>query len=221
MRKLGYISAAILLSSIGSSALAADLIIEEPMAPVMDYAAPSGWEGAYIGIHGGYGWGEVDASTGDVGDHEIMGGFLGGQVGYNFVLGNDFVVGVQGDLSWANIGGEYEDGFTIEDTLNWTGSATVHLGFDGGVFMPYVLGGVAFASNNHTDDIFDTDITETHVGYTVGAGVNVMVSDSISAFGEVRYTDYGTAEYDLTPGPGLTDIGITDVTARVGLNFHF
>lgn len=219
MRNLGLFSAAVVLSGLGSTALAADLIIEQPAPVMMDYATPSGWEGAYVGVHGGYAWGDSDHIGSTVGDMEMMGGFLGAQIGYNFVLTEGFIVGLQGDINIADITGTYDAGFPeITDTINATGSATVHLGFDGGVFMPYVLGGVAAANSERVSEIGPSE-TQLHVGYTVGAGVAVKVSDPISAFVEARYSDYGTAIYEDLPSD--PEVGLTDMSIRVGLNFHF
>ncbi|WP_417310133.1 outer membrane protein [Devosia sp.] len=222
MRKLSVLSIAVAAMSVGTSAYAADLIISEP-APMMidNYAPANGWEGAYVGIHGGYASGDVDSSTGTTGDHGIAGGFLGAQLGYNFMLTEGLVLGVQGDISWANISGTEDYGFVeITDSVNWTGSATLHLGFDGGVFMPYVLGGLAFANNEHSDDFGGfTDDSQTHIGYTVGAGVAFMVTEQVSAFVEARYSDYGTKTYDL--GGINPDISLSDTSLRAGVNFHF
>lgn len=222
MNKLTGLTLAVAAISMGTSAYAADLIVTEP-APMMidNYAPAGGWEGAYVGIHGGFAAADVDASTDEVGDHGISGGFLGAQVGYNFLLTEGFILGLQGDVSWANISGTEDfdpPGVEITDALQWTGSATVHLGFDGGMFMPYVLGGLAVASNEHSDDFFDQTETQTHIGYTVGAGVAVKVSEPVSLFVEARYTDYGTKEYENFPFP---EIGIKDTSIRAGLNFQF
>ena len=223
MNKLTGLTLAVAAISMGTSAYAADLIVTEP-APMMidNYAPAGGWEGAYVGIHGGYAWGDADSSTGDIGDHDLGGGCFGAQVGYNFVLTEGLILGLQGDISWADIGGTENYGFVeITDSINWTGSATVHLGFDGGVFMPYVLGGLAFANNEHSDDVVGfADDSQTHIGYTVGAGVAVMVSESVSAFVEARYSDYGTKTYDF--GGGFQpDIALSDTSVRAGVNFHF
>ena len=47
------------------------------------------------------------------------------------------------------------------------------LGFDGGMFMPYLTAGLAVANATHLADIGDGEGTATHVGGTVGAGVKM------------------------------------------------
>ena len=69
-----------------SSAYAADLIIEEPMMPgVVDVSG--NWDGAYIGVFAGAGWGFADHNSGsppgfpDGYDIDLSGWLLGVQAG--------------------------------------------------------------------------------------------------------------------------------------------
>jgi outer membrane immunogenic protein len=233
---------------LSGTAWAADL----PMAPgVVSEAAPSGWDGAYIGAHVGYGPGSLTdlgylglelALLGDGGGPiSFSGMFAGGQMGYNFTLNDHFVVGVEGDLSWTNESGSRTVSstsapidLTQSTTLNWTGDLTVHAGYDMGMFMPYVLGGAAFANNTYgisstSGGGESASGNATHVGYTIGAGVGAMFTQHLSGFIEGRYSDYGIANYTLTgtsgfggPSSSITEpANVTDWTARTGLNFHF
>jgi outer membrane immunogenic protein len=108
---------------------------------------------------------------------------------------------------------------------------TGHLGYAMGSFMPYALGGVAFAHNiiSENQDILSGGVqvggaassSKTQIGYTIGAGATAMLADHISAFGEVRYSDYGTSYYN---GDGIIGAGaasMTDTSVRGGLNYHF
>jgi opacity protein-like surface antigen len=68
-----------------------------------------------------------------------------------------------------------------------------------------------------------------HTGYTVGAGIEVALTDNITLRGEYLYDDYGSQsyEYDLTDLPDpydvvvTNDVGLTAQTVRVGLSFSF
>jgi outer membrane immunogenic protein len=146
----------------------------------------------------------------------MSGGFVGGQIGYNFHLSDSVVLGVQGDLEWANIAGS-QTGPTISDTINWTGAVTARLGYDVDGFLPYVLGGVAFANSARTG-VNSVVNSQVHTGYTVGVGVETMLADNLSAFAEVRYSDYGQKTYTL---PSTPIVGLTDTSVRIGLNYHF
>jgi outer membrane immunogenic protein len=179
-----------------SATQAADLMA--PMAPAAAavVAPTTSWAGPYVGANVGYGWGTVTPGG------DLSGGMVGGQIGYNFYLSDNFVLGVQGDVDWANQTG-------AGATINWLGAVTGHVGFAWDAFMPYVLGGVAFANNTMAGT------TNTQTGWTVGGGAEVMLADNLSAFAEYRYSDYGTASY------GGVNESLTDNTVRVGLNFHF
>ena len=195
-----------------------------------DFAAPNAtvskaanWEGAYLGANIGYSAAHSDYTGGTIGDFDMSGGFVGGQVGYNFHLTDGVVLGVQADLDWANISGS-DSG--ISDTINWMGSVTGHLGFALDNVMPYVLGGLAFADSTRTHTSPTTESnSQGHAGWTVGAGFQVMLADNISAFAEFRYSDFGARTYTFTgggsnPEGALTDNFMTRSFARGGGRFE-
>ena len=203
------------LVAFSSSAMAADLMMPVKAAPMM--AAPStNWDGAYIGANLGYAWGNSDHTTTTTGDFTMSGGFVGGQIGYNFHVSDAIVLGVQGDVEWANISGS-QTSPSISDSINWTGAVTARLGYDVDGFLPYVLGGVAFANSARTG-VNSVVNSQVHTGYTVGVGVETMLADNLSAFAEVRYSDYGQKTYTL---PSTPIVGLTDTSVRIGLNYHF
>jgi outer membrane immunogenic protein len=95
-------------------ATAADLPMKAPpLAPVYD------WSGFYIGVHGGYRWGDADfsspaytiatpsgSSTGGIPARNASfspdGGLFGAQLGYNVMLSPNVLAGVEGDWSWTS-----------------------------------------------------------------------------------------------------------------------
>jgi outer membrane immunogenic protein len=86
------------------SASAADL--PRPVYKAAPYLSPApvfSWTGFYIGGHGGYGWSRL-SGTGTFGSDSITakGWLAGGQLGYNYQIGQ-FVIGVEGEYSWANV----------------------------------------------------------------------------------------------------------------------
>ena len=111
------------LTVLAAPAWAADILVEETQvvetAPVLP--APD-WTGAFIGVIGGYGWGDFDVDSRGAeapGGEEIEyddfsvdadGAFLGVQAGYHHQIGS-FVLGVVGDISWTGIDGE--DGIEV------------------------------------------------------------------------------------------------------------
>ncbi len=95
---------AILVASFGAtSALAADLPVRTyTKAPV--YVDPGyNWTGFYIGLNGGYSWGNASntiTTTVPVaaGSQHMDGWVIGGQAGYNWQFNRSWVFGLEGDI---------------------------------------------------------------------------------------------------------------------------
>jgi outer membrane immunogenic protein len=221
-----YLFAVSALALFSSAAYAADLV---PAPQVAAEMAAVNWSGGYAGANVGWGSGTSDLGIMGITNH-YSGLFVGGQVGYNYQLRNGVVFGLQGDLDWSNESGQimFTPGVPITSQMNWFGSVTGHAGYAFGTLMPYVLAGVAVGNSTGTATPGpggpSISATATSVGYTVGAGVANMVTDRVSMFGEVRYTDYGSANYTIAlggvGGPTLAST-MRDTTLRAGLNFHF
>src|SRR3712207_2520306 len=106
----------ILLSSVAllgltAGAMAADLPSRRAPAPVFSAVPVFTWTGFYVGVNAGVGFsnndddGIVFGADTIFGDSDDDASFIGGaQAGYNYQIGS-FVVGVEGDLQWADFGG--------------------------------------------------------------------------------------------------------------------
>jgi outer membrane immunogenic protein len=93
------------MAALMGTAAAADL--PPRPAPQPYYKAPVAmqvynWTGFYIGINGGGGFGRSQWDS--TGNFNISGGLVGGTVGYNYQFGQG-VVGLEGDIDWADING--------------------------------------------------------------------------------------------------------------------
>ncbi|HEV2515363.1 MAG TPA: outer membrane protein [Devosia sp.] len=186
-----------------SGAHAADLIIDEPAAGVVEVAGGN-WDGVYVGAFvGGLAGTFSEENTNN--EIDISGWLAGVNLGVNFTVADGIVLGVVGDVAWTNAENDV-DPFSVD----WTGSLRGRVGFDGGAFLPYLTAGLAVAGGEIGGS------NETHVGWTVGAGVEFAVADNISVDLLYRYSDYGNVDYGYA-----NDFSLTSHAVTVGLNFKF
>ncbi len=140
------------------TAHAADLAVKAPPAP-LPVAAVYNWTGLYIGVNGGYGWGRQDpldliSTRFDRASFDIRGGMVGGTAGAQIQQGA-IVLGVEGDIDWANISGSGTivpavAGVPAGITLNATtktdaiGTARMRVGVAMNTVLLYSTAGAAF-----------------------------------------------------------------------------
>ena len=60
---------------------------------------------------------------------------------------------------------------------------------------------------------------QTHLGWTIGAGVEAMIAPNITARLEYLYADLGRETYTTTLGP--TRVGFDTSIVRTALNYKF
>lgn len=213
-------AAALSASALSTSAMAADVGVPYTKAP--SFAPAFSWTGLYVGLNGGYGWG----SPGDAlfTGFDLAGPFLGAQAGYNWQNGN-FVLGVELDAHWANISESVGvPGIaTVESDIDFFGSARLRAGFAVQQALFYLTGGVAIAHNEITLSapiilVPTLSDSQTHVGWTVGAGLEYAFAPAWSAKVEYRYTNYGSETYFGNVLP-TGDVDVS--TIHFGLNYRF
>jgi len=206
------LASAIVVAGSGA-AMAADLYTPPPPAPVAVAPAVTDWDGPYLGASVGYGWATAtDNTAGD--STSVNGWLLGGQLGYNFHLGDTVVAGLEGDLNWNNQQGSFT-GAAAGDSYNmrWDGSIRARLGLDFDGVLPYAEAGVAFANADFVTPAGTANTTQT--GWTAGGGVEFKVADPVSVNVEYRYSNYGDATY------GGDSIHLNDNIVKAGVNYHF
>lgn len=207
-----YVLAAAILAAASSTALAADVVYEEPAAP---YTPPVvtvyDWTGAYIGIQGGYVWTNLSDATFD---EDFDGGTLGAHVGANWQHGN-VVFGVEGDINYTWNENDYIiGGFPVEVGTDWAGSIRARLGYAMDRTLLYATGGLALA-NGYVNVVGVGEESDTLTGWTLGAGVEHAFTDNWSARLEYRYSDYGSI--DTTLG----DFDVEEHAVRIGFSYKF
>jgi outer membrane immunogenic protein len=207
MKKILLSSVALL--GLATGALAADLPSRRAPAPIIAAVPVFTWTGFYVGVNAGYGWSNNDFDAVDLADEDDDGGFVGGaQVGYNYQIGS-FVVGLEGDVQYADFGregvfdfdgdGVFDDDFNSSD---WFGTVRARAGVAFDRALIYATGGFAFA-----DDA---------TGWTVGGGVEYAFTNNLSAKIEGLYVNL-EGDDDFPGFDNETDFGVV----RAGLNFRF
>ncbi|HZH09780.1 MAG TPA: outer membrane beta-barrel protein [Microvirga sp.] len=213
MKKILLASVALL--SLSAAASAADLPSRRAPAPVVAAVPVFTWTGFYVGVNAGFGFSAGDDDlvfdggtiTGDSDDDASFIG--GGQVGFNYQMGS-FVVGVEGDLQWADFGSTtYDlgaDGLYTVDSDDWFGTARVRAGVAFDRALIYATGGFAFTDNRS--------------GWVVGGGLEYAFTNNLSAKIEGLYVNLEEDDFTVngtTYSTGETDFGVI----RAGLNFRF
>ena len=208
------------LAALAGTAAAADL----PPAPAPYYKAPVlapayNWSGFYIGINGGGGWGGSSWTT--TGGRDISGGLVGGTIGYNYQIGQA-VLGVEGDIDWADINGTTTAfcplGCKTSDT--WLSTVRARLGYAADRFMPYVTGGAAFGDIRATTPGLP-GATSTNAGWTLGGGIEFAIAGHWTAKAEYLYVDLGSFNCGLACGAVVDNVSFHTNLLRAGINYRF
>jgi outer membrane immunogenic protein len=213
----------------GFAAVAAVLAAGVSAAPV-DPATT--FNGPFVGIQGGWQQDRLSLSSVDkfgnfgYGRRTADGFGYGGQVGYDYRLPSNFVLGAEVAVT-GKTGSDYlvdSFGDVTNERYGRTVNATGRLGFvfpsTGG--LGYVRGGYSNTRILLTDAVTRNGYNRD--GYTVGAGYEQPVARHVSARIEYDYSDYGHGDASAT----AVDYGLAGGTERLhrnavtaGLNFHF
>jgi outer membrane immunogenic protein len=198
------------------------------------YAAPPSapiynWTGWYVGGNAGYSWGHADSTYNDPGfsnagfgglptsfsGTEQLNGFIGGgQFGYNWQLGNAWVVGLETDFQYSAERGSraFSTGYDCEGTcainqtqsakIDWFGTVRGRAGpiidgpFANESLWLYVTGGLAYGRVSASGTVSDPTNcgcswsyggSGTNVGWTVGTGIEGAMFGSTHWTWKVEY----------------------------------
>jgi high affinity Mn2+ porin len=231
-----------------TSALAADLPSNEG-APEAPAVTSDPWSGFYVGGRLGFAfghsrWSGAGASGSlNLANHldsfDESGSFSAGlQAGYNFLLPNRVLLGVEAEATFP----AFPDlnGNAIGNATNFVSpslgaasygenvlaaaSARARIGYVTPMnWLVYATGGVAFARDQlslSTAATSDSPLL-TRVGWTAGAGVEFPVISSWTAKLEYSYSAFGSKNVAFA-GNGVTfrsDLQLQEL--RFGLNYHF
>lgn len=206
-----------------------------PLAVVPATAAD--FTGAYAGVLLGY-----ESGAAELGPYEVpvSGGVAGLELGATYQMQNGWVLGLALDVERSYTTGRVMDGNYMGYDGN--GEMSAHLlgkvGYAMDSVLPYLTGGLAytrtsasmfcledapFGDCNYTG-AFVASAEDERIGYAVGAGLEVALTDHISVKGEYLYSDYGTGPITLVlpgPTPMTRDVTIASSAIRSGLMLRF
>lgn len=215
------------------SAQAADL--PNRSNPPSTYTEPPfTWTGYYFGVNGGYDSGRSSWSDPLVGadsrHFHTSGALAGGQFGYNWQAGS-VVLGIETDADWLGVkgvkssttGGDVclADGSgSCQTQQSWVGTTRARAGYAFGRWLPYVTGGVAYGNIEAVQPTGTT--TNTNIGWTAGAGLEVALDRNWSVKLEYLHIDLGSATFTgFASGTSTLVIPVSDNLVRAGINFRF
>jgi outer membrane immunogenic protein len=246
---------------LSGSAFAADLPARMPVKAKIA-AAPYSWTGCYVGGHAGVGWGHssisdpnagapgfgfsITPTPGDTIGMNGVGAVVGGQVGCDYQFQSNWVVGLAGDFSWANIDASETDPFfngkngpiPMHAKTDFLATATGRLGYAWDRYLLYAKGGAAWTHNKYNFDnlanfgnsfcvggvgCFVT-ASETRLGWTAGAGFEWAFANSWSAFAEFDYysfPNHGVTFTTQVGGSGPYNVNQNIEVAKIGINYRF
>jgi outer membrane immunogenic protein len=242
---------ALVLACAPQAAFAADLMTRMP-APVAPPAMATtyDWSGAYVGGQVGYGWGRSNAgppsfyqfpsgdyyATGIAGFGLNTAGAIGGvEAGYGW-QSHGLYVGIEADASASGIKGSYTDDvnkFSVDSTLQWLSTARVRVGLPIDRILLFASGGVAVGGvrgdlhDFYNAGTINSSSSSTNVGWTIGAGAAVALSQRWTVKAEYLYADLGSQKYDFVEPTGpdwshiATSAHTTASVARVALDYRF
>ncbi len=165
-------------------------------------------------------------------------GWTGGLfAGYNWLLENDFLIGVEGEWNYVDADATEDivgdNGITYGKTTveqDWDASLRLRAGMVMGDILPYITGGIAWGGMNLKGDALVAgqtirwDEDKTLTGWTVGAGVEMKINEHLHARIQYRYTDYGDDTIDVVKNGQELLHGKLDYNAHmvtVGLSYRF
>lgn len=191
-------------------------------------AQTADWSGFYVGAQAGSGWGNNNNTLSQPGLQlsADLEGFVGGaHMGWN-TQNDGIVLGLEADVEASFMDADF--GFTddtFELDVDVLGSLRARAGFAVESVLIYATGGLAVANSTYEDsnggpsEKFDS----TAFGFTVGGGVEVAFTETLSGRLEYRYTGLGKETFDsVIFDPSVILNANNDFHAvRAGLSWHF
>lgn len=246
-------------------AFAADLPARVTKAPPALVSPAYNWSGFYVGVHAGYTFGEDEniSTTGQAAANiaNVAGGarpalvrldregFIGGgQMGYNWQVGPNWVFGLEADISYVDVrrdvtvvtaplagGGSLNN--TFRTHMDYLGTVRGRVGYAWDRTLLYATGGLAYADIENSVNFFGPagqlqftgNDRRTETGYAVGAGIEHAFAPNWTVKAEYLFYDLRdhTVNVAVIPGSGGGGTGYNSRfendghIVRAGLNYKF
>jgi outer membrane immunogenic protein len=211
MKRVLIVAVASLLAA--SHAWAADLPVPAGPAPAYyPVATIYDWGGGYIGINGGYAFGQSEwgsdplnpSGNSSTGNFHVNGGLVGGTIGVSGQWGA-WVLSAEGDFDWQGLSGSSTSpfctsliaapgataaGLSCKTASNWLGTLRARFGYAWDRVLVYGTAGGAGAN-------IETALTglpyqnNAVFGWTAGAGVEVALAEHWTFKLEYLFVDLG------------------------------
>lgn len=208
------------------------------------------WTGPYVGAHIGYAtgssrWSGAPAGasspslTGSLDFYKGFdffkgtGSFSGGlQAGYTYMLPSRLALGVEGDVSFPNLirGAQTISSASIGqasygEMVAYSGTARGRIGYAFNKWLIYGTSGLAWSYDQFTllgsSAVPGTaESSLSRIGWTIGAGVEVLLAPKWTARLEYLFTDFGTASVRFPVGAQRVDADLALHEVRLGLNYR-
>lgn len=165
-------------------------------------------------------------------DPDLEGGFVGLQLGYNHQLGK-LVVGVEADISFADIDDTVRDGNFITQTteLERFGTVRAKLGYAHGSWLPYVTGGFAWADVSYSQTCpagaqfghcsrsgaYTRSDDTIMNGWTLGGGLKYAISEHFVIGAEYLHLDLGKDGFDFGSPVNREPVTAADLEIKADL----
>jgi high affinity Mn2+ porin len=232
-RAIAFGLAAAIASAFGASSQAADSAGQMPLKAPPAVAAPYDWTGVYLGGHTGYSRGQSGNTLFDP-DPAGLGGSFGSlygglQIGYNFLLPSRLLIGLEGDISFANFFENNDvaamrstmQGTLVADRIDYVASLRGRFGYAFDRLMIYATGGLAWSQARLTETpgvVNDEDkVLRTRIGWAAGWGGEVAIAPDWTARLEYLYERFGSVTAMFPSGTRYQST--FDIHAlRLGLN---
>lgn len=190
-------------------AAAADLR-RPPPPPIM--APIAIWNGFYLGGHVGGVSSREDVTQGLLTASTDPSGFLGGlQAGYNYQIAPNWLIGIEGELSWTSASGS---ALNFHSDHKWYDTLDARLGYVMGSWLLYAKGGAAWMNADYS--IPPVSVNVTRSGWNIGGGAEYMLAPQWSAKAEYSFLDFGSDNISAL-GVGV-DTRVHEF--KVGINYH-